>query len=72
MKGNFLEGAGRLRLGSSTFEGPYSFKFRIEEGQSATNLEELLGAAHAGCFTLPLTMQLWRKGLTPRPHSHHR
>jgi OsmC subfamily peroxiredoxin len=48
------------------FEGPYSLKSRIEEEQSATNPEELLGAAHTGCFTMALTMQLSRKGLTPR------
>jgi lipoyl-dependent peroxiredoxin len=39
---------------------------RIEEGQSATNPEELLGAAHAGCFTMAVTMQLSRKRITPR------
>jgi lipoyl-dependent peroxiredoxin len=65
-KGNFIEGIGRLRLGSGAFEGPYSFKSRIEEAQSATNPEELVGAAHAGCFTMALTMQLSRKGVTPR------
>lgn len=53
-KGNFIEGAGRLRLGSGVFEGPYSFKSRIKEGQSATSPEELVGAAHAGCFADPV------------------
>jgi OsmC subfamily peroxiredoxin len=65
-KGNFIEGAGRLRLGSGAFEGPCSFKSRIEEGQSATNPEELVGAGQAGCFTMALTMQLSRKGIMPR------
>ena len=64
-KGNLLDGAGRLKVGSGAFEGPYSFKSRLEEGQSATNPEELIGAAHAGCFTMALTAQLSQKGITP-------
>ncbi len=43
-KGNLVEGSGRLKVGSGAFDGPYSFKSRFEEGQSATNPEELLGA----------------------------
>src|SRR5215471_8985681 len=49
-KGNLVQGSGRLKVGSGAFEGPYSSKSRLEEGQSATNPEELMGAAHAGCF----------------------
>ena len=64
-KGNLVEGAGRLKVASGAFEGPYSFKSRLEEGQSATNPEELIGAAHAGCFTMALTAQLSQKGITP-------
>jgi osmotically inducible protein OsmC len=64
-KGNLAEGSGKLRVGSGAFEGPYSFKSRFEEGESATNPEELLGAAHAGCFTMALTAQLSRARLTP-------
>src|SRR5262245_45059595 len=64
-KGNLGDGAGRLKVGSGAFEGPYSFKSRVEEGQSATNPEELIGAAHAGCFTMALTAQLSQKGFTP-------
>jgi osmotically inducible protein OsmC len=47
-KGNLAEGSGRLKVGSGAFDGPYSFKSRFEEGQSATNPEELIGAAQAG------------------------
>jgi osmotically inducible protein OsmC len=65
-KGSLVEGSGRLKLSSGAFEGPYSFKSRIEEGQSTTNPEELLGAAHAGCFTMAVTMQLSRKRITLR------
>src|SRR5437773_6394349 len=64
-KGNVAEGSGRLRVGSGAFDGPYSFKSRFEEGQAATNPEELIGAAHAGCFTMALTAQLSRAGITP-------
>ena len=64
-KGNLAEGSGKLKVGSGAFDGPYSFKSRFEEGQSATNPEELLGAAHAGCFTMALTAQLSRQRLTP-------
>ncbi len=64
-EGNLAEGNGRLKLGSGAFDGPYSFKSRFEEGQSATNPEELIGAAHAGCFTMALTAQLSRAGITP-------
>jgi lipoyl-dependent peroxiredoxin len=64
-EGNLAEGSGQLKLGSGAFEGPYSFKSRFEEGQSATNPEELIGAAHAGCFTMALTAQLSREGLKP-------
>jgi osmotically inducible protein OsmC len=64
-EGNLAEGNGRLTLGSGAFDGPYSFKSRFEEGQSATNPEELIGAAHAGCFTMALTAQLSRAGITP-------
>jgi|SRR5918996_752211 osmotically inducible protein OsmC len=64
-EGNLAEGGGKLKLGSGAFEGPYTFKSRFEEGESATNPEELIGAAHAGCFTMALTAQLSRAGHNP-------
>ena len=64
-RGNLMEGSGKLKLGSGAFEGPYSFKSRFEEGQSSTNPEELIGAAHAGCFTMALIARLSRAGLSP-------
>ena len=64
-KGNLVHGGGELAVGSGAFRGPYSFKSRFEDGQSATNPEELIGAAHAGCFTMALTAQLSRAGFTP-------
>ncbi|HEV2834626.1 MAG TPA: OsmC family protein [Pyrinomonadaceae bacterium] len=63
-KGNLAEGSGNLKVGSGAFEGPYTFKSRFEEGEAATNPEELLGAAHAGCFTMALTAQLSRQQIT--------
>ncbi len=68
-RGNLAQGSGRLKVGSGAFEGPYSFKSRFEEGQSATNPEELIGAAHAGCFTMALIAQLSQAGITPT-HLH--
>jgi lipoyl-dependent peroxiredoxin len=67
--GNLAQGSGRLKVGSGAFDGPYSFRSRFEEGQSATNPEELIGAAHAGCFTMALTAALTRAG-TPPTHLH--
>ena len=72
-KGNLAEGNGRLKVQSGAFEGPYSFKSRFEEGESATNPEELVGAAHAGCFTMALTAQLSRAQIKPtRIHTEAR
>src|SRR5215510_10384895 len=62
--GNLQQGGGRLKLGSGAFEGPYSFRSRFEEGQSDTNPEELIGAAHAGCFTMALSLILAEAKLT--------
>jgi osmotically inducible protein OsmC len=64
-KGNLIKGSGRLTVGSRAIDVPYSFKSRLEDGQSATNPEELLGAAHAGCFTMALAAQLSGAGFTP-------
>jgi len=64
-KGNLIQGNGRLAVGSGAFDLPYSFKARFEDGQPDTNPEELIGAAHAGCFTMALTAQLSRAGFAP-------
>ena len=63
-KGSLKEGAGSMRLGSGAFEGPYSFGSRFENG-NGTNPEELIGAAHAGCFSMALAAALGRAGHTP-------
>ena len=64
-EGNLTKGNGRLSVGSGAVNVPYSLKSRLEDGQSATNPEELLGAAHAGCFTMALAAQLSGAGFTP-------
>jgi osmotically inducible protein OsmC len=52
-----------MRLGSGAFEGPYDFRSRMGDG-GGTNPEELLGAAHAGCFSMALALQLTHAGFT--------
>lgn len=63
-KGNLKEGAGTLRLGSGTYEGPFTYSSRFESGQG-TNPEELIGAAHAGCFSMFLSALLSNAGFIP-------
>jgi lipoyl-dependent peroxiredoxin len=63
-KGTLKEGAGNMALGSGVFTGPFSFVSRFENG-TGTNPEELLGAAHAGCFSMALAAGLGRAGITP-------
>ena len=64
-KGSLREGSGTMTLGSGAFEGPYSFKSRFENGKG-TNPEELIAAAHAGCFSMALSLALGQAGFTPR------
>src|SRR5512140_728997 len=63
--GNLREGNGTMRLGSSTSDMPYSYASRFEEG-AGTNPEELIGAAHAGCFSMAFANILAKAGHTPR------
>jgi lipoyl-dependent peroxiredoxin len=62
--GSLPEGTGRMAFGSGAFEGPYSFNSRMEEGPG-TNPEELIGAAHAGCFSMALSGILGADGHEP-------
>jgi len=64
-QGNLKEGSGTLISQSSALSGlPYSFKARFEDesGQSGTNPEELIAAAHAGCFSMQLAHMLAENG----------
>lgn len=63
-KGDLLKGQGTMKLGSGAFEGSYSFPSRFESGKG-TNPEELIGAAHAGCFSMALSGGLGKAGFTP-------
>ncbi len=63
-KGSLRDGAGTMKVGSGTVEGAYSFPSRFEEGKG-TNPEELLGAAHAGCFSMAFAAELGRAGFSP-------
>lgn len=64
-KGDLKEGQGTVRLGSGAFEGQYSFGSRFADGGAGTNPEELVGAAHAGCFSMALSAGLGKAGFTP-------
>jgi osmotically inducible protein OsmC len=65
-QGKLKEGKGTLSTQSKILDKTnYSFKTRFEEGENGTNPEELLAAAHAGCFTMSVASILDKKGLTP-------
>ena len=64
-EGTLKEGQGTMRLGSGAFEGRYSFGSRFEEA-GGTNPEELIGAAHAGCFSMAFAAGLGRAGFAPK------
>ena len=63
--GTLQQGRGTMSFGSGAFDGAYSFSSRFEEG-AGTNPEELIAAAHAGCFSMALTAALGRGGFTPQ------
>src|SRR3954447_7470256 len=63
-EGSLQDGKGTMRLASGAFEGSYSFSSRFEDG-AGTNPEELIAAAHAGCFSMALTAALGRAGHSP-------
>jgi|SRR5450432_2035098 lipoyl-dependent peroxiredoxin len=62
--GKVTDGKGHMKLGSGAFDGPYSFQSRMQDG-AGTNPEELIGAAHAGCFSMALSAVITQAGLTP-------
>ena len=63
-EGTLTEGSGVLRTGKGGLSGNYSFKSRFEEGEG-TNPEELIGAAHAACYSMALSKGLADAGFTP-------
>jgi osmotically inducible protein OsmC len=63
-QGDLRSGQGKVSLGSGAYSGPYSFRSRFESGDG-TNPEELIGAAHAGCFSMALAAGLTKAGHAP-------
>ena len=64
-EGSLKDGKGTMNVGSGAFDGPYTFASRFEDGK-VTNPEELLGAAHAGCFSMALSLGLEKAGFAPQ------
>src|SRR5678815_773053 len=63
-EGSLKEGEGTIDFGNGLFKSPYSFASRFQD-RAWTNPEELLGAAHAGCFAMALSLVLGEAGFTP-------
>ena len=63
-EGSIKEGKGQVDFGNGAFKAAYSFASRFEDGKG-TNPEELLGAAHAGCFAMALSLILGNAGFKP-------
>ena len=63
-KGTLKEGSGNMKVGSGAYDGPYTYASRFETGPG-TNPEELIGAAHAGCYSMFLSALLTKAGFTP-------
>jgi osmotically inducible protein OsmC len=63
-EGTLQDGKGTMKLASGAYEGAYSFSSRFEDG-TGTNPEELIAAAHAGCFSMALSGALGRAGFAP-------
>jgi osmotically inducible protein OsmC len=63
-QGNFTDGSGTVKTGKGGLQGNYSAKSRFEEGEG-TNPEELIAAAHSGCFSMAFSKGLADAGFTP-------
>lgn len=59
------DGNGTMHMESGSFEGPYSYRSRFEEGDG-TNPEELIAAAHAGCYSMAFSNVLDEEGYDPQ------
>ncbi len=64
-QGDLPGGGGRIGVGSGAYEGPFTLRARVEDVERSTNPEELIGAAHAGCFTMSLANLLSESGHPP-------
>ncbi len=63
-KGTLKEGAGTMKVGKDWYEGPFTWASRFAD-ENKTNPEELLGAAHAGCYSMFLSSLLTKAGFKP-------
>jgi len=63
-KGTLKEGSGTMRLASGKYDGPFTWASRFEDADG-TNPEELVGAAHAGCYSMFLSALLTKAGFPP-------
>jgi lipoyl-dependent peroxiredoxin len=64
-EGGLRKGKGTMKIGKGVFDGSYTFASRFESG-AGTNPEELIGAAHAGCFSMALALMLDQEGYKPK------
>src|SRR5260370_16413082 len=64
-QGALTQGQGTMRVGSGAFQVSYSFKSRMGDETVGTNPEDLIGAAHAGCYSMALSNALASAGFTP-------
>jgi osmotically inducible protein OsmC len=64
-QGTVTDGGGRIALGSGAFDGPFTLRARVADVEKATNPEELIGAAEAGCYTMSLANLLSESGHPP-------
>ncbi|MBN1173125.1 MAG: OsmC family protein [Micromonosporaceae bacterium] len=64
-QGSLLDGSGTMALGSGAFQGAYSYPTRFETAAGGTNPEELIAAAHAGCYSMALAHGLAQSGHPP-------
>ncbi len=62
--GNLVDGTGHVKLGSGAFDGTYDWRSRSGDG-AGTNPEELIAAAHAGCYAMALSHMLSEEGHVP-------
>jgi len=63
--GTLLEGNGHMKMATGSYDGPFTFKSRMEDG-TGTNPEELIAAAHAGCFSMAFSAGLGKAGFSPK------
>ena len=64
-QGTVPDGSGTIGVESGAFDGTFTLRSRIDEGVNSTNPEELIGAGHAGCFTMSLANLMSEAGHPP-------